>query len=196
MKKEDVKLQNKSLSPKEKARIKVFLLGDPVINVKEGVIKADENGTASHNAKEWARNHAQEIIRQDIGKIIFNARGVQNSISHKYGQKKLDAIQAIPKVIKTGKVVSISDDLDGKPIKNVILAAPIQIGSNGNSFLCIRLVKNIGDDNRLHVHEVFEMDDLKNTAIPFQSPGTDLTARPQRGIAIYINLLRNILNVK
>ena len=37
---------------------------------------------------------------------------------------------------------------------------------------------------------------LLNTAIPFQTPGTDLTARPQRGIAIYLNILRDILDVK
>jgi hypothetical protein len=76
-----------------------------------------------------------------------------------------------------------------KPIKNVILLAPIQIDEE-KSFLCVRLVKNIGSDNRLHVHEVFDLADIKNTAIPFQTPGTDLTARPQRGIAIYFNLLR------
>ena len=40
------------------------------------------------------------------------------------------------------------------------------------------------------------MEDLKNTAIPFQTPGADLTARPQRGIAIYVNILQDILNVK
>jgi len=105
-------------------------------------------------------------------------------------------VQAIPKVIKIGMVVSVSDDFDGKPIKNVILAAPIKIGDNERAFLCIRLVKNIGSDNRLHVHEVFGVEDIKNTATPFQTPGTDLTARPQRGIAIYINLLRDILDVK
>jgi hypothetical protein len=37
---------------------------------------------------------------------------------------------------------------------------------------------------------------LKNTAIPFQTPGTDITVSPQRGIAIYINILQDILAVK
>ena len=108
----------------------------------------------------------------------------------------MDAVQAIPAVIKDGKVVSILDDFDGKPRKNVILVAPIQIGNNEKSFLCIRLVKNTGNDNRLYIHEIFDTGDLKNTAIPFQTPGTDLTARPQRGIAIYLNILRDILDVK
>jgi len=191
-----IKLQNKVLTDKEKTEVKVFLLGKPIVKVKEGAIKADKNGTAIENAKKWAKNHSQEINRADIGKVVFNSKGVRNSLSHRFGQKKLDAVQAIPVAIKFGKVVSISDDFDGKPIKNIILAAPIQIGDNKKSFLCIRLVKNVGDDNRLYIHEVFDMGDLKNTAIPFQTPGAELTARPQRGIAIYLNILRNILNVK
>jgi hypothetical protein len=60
-------------------------------------------------------------------------------------------------------------------------------------FSVLILVK--GNDNRLRVHEVFDLGDIKNTAIPFQTPGADLTARPQRGIAIYLNILRDILNV-
>jgi len=111
-------------------------------------------------------------------------------------ERKLDAIQAIPAAIKDGKVINISDDYDGNPKKYVILTAPIQIGDKDKSFLFVRLVKNIGNDNRLHIHEVFDTGDLKNRAIPFQTPGADLTVCPQRGIAIYINLLRDILGVK
>jgi len=189
-------LQNKKLTVLEKTEVKSFLLGSLIIQVKEEAIKADENGTAIENAKKWAKIHSEEILRPDIGKVVFNSRGVRNSLSHKFGQRKLDAVLAIPASIKIGKVVSITDDFDGKPIKNIILAAPIQIGNNERSFLCIRLVKNVGNDNRLHIHEVFDMNDLKNTAIPFQTPGTDLTVRPQRGIAIYLNILRDILDVK
>ena len=190
-----MKLQNKVLTPEEKAEVKAFLLESPVIQVKEEAIKAEENETAIENTKRWAKKHAQEIIRPDIGKVVFDSGGVRNSLSHKFGQRKLDAVQAIPAAIKTGKVVSISDDFEGKPRINIIMVAPIQIGGNERSFLCIRLVKNVGNDNRLHVHEVFDAGDIKNTATPFQTPGAELTARPQRGIAIYLNLLRNILDV-
>jgi hypothetical protein len=189
-------LQNKELTVIEKNKVKSFLLGNFIIQVKERAIKADENGTVIENAKKWANIHSEEILRPDIGRVVFNSRGVRNSLSHKFSQRKLDAVLVIPASIKTGKVVSITDDLDGKPIKNIILAAPIRIGNNKRSFLCIRLLKNVGNDIRLHTHEVFDMNDLKNTAIPFQTPGTDLTVRPQRGIAIYLNILRDILDVK
>jgi hypothetical protein len=188
-------VENKTLTDDEKKEVKNFLLGPPVIQVKSGVIRADENGTAIENARKWARDHAQNIARSDIGDVVFDAGGVRNSLSHRFGQRKLDAVQAIPVGIEKGKVVSISDDLDGKPKKNVILAAPIQI-EDEKSFLCIRLVKNIGSENRLHIHEVYDLGDIKNTAIPFQTPGAEQTARLRRGIAIYINILRDILGVK
>jgi hypothetical protein len=189
-------LQNKILTTEEKFKVREFLLGEPIIQIKEKAIMADENGSAIENAKKWAKNNTQEIVRSDIGRVIFDAGGVRNSLSHKFSQRKLDTVQAIPAAIKYGKVVNISDDFAGKPKKYVILTAPIQIGNNDKSFLFVRLVKNIGSDNRLHIHEVFDTGDLKNTAIPFQTPGADLTGYPQRGIAIYINLLRDILNVK
>ena len=188
-------IKNKKLTNEEKVIIKDFLLGDFVIYVKEGAIKANKNNLAIENAKIWVRKHSRIITRPDIGKVIFNANGVKNSLSHKFGQRKLDAVQAIPVGIEKGKIISISDDLNGKPIKNIILAVPIKIGKNERSILCIRLVKNIGDDNRFYVHEVFDIADIKNRAIPFQTPGTKLTVSPQRGIAIYLNLLQEILDV-
>jgi len=39
-------LRSRSLTSKEKSKVKTFLLESPVIQVKEGVIKADKNGTA------------------------------------------------------------------------------------------------------------------------------------------------------
>jgi len=188
-------LDNKALTESEKIEVRAFLLDGPAIWVKEGAIKADGNGSAISNAQAWAREHSEEIVRPDIGRIVFDQGGVRDSLSHKFGRMKLDAVQAIPSAIKSGKVVSISDDFGGKPMKNVVLVAPIQIGGNERSFLCVRLVRNVGDDSRLRIHEVFDMGDVKNTAIPFQTPGTDQTARPQRGIAIYISILRDVFGV-
>jgi len=60
----------------------------------------------------------------------------------------------------------------------------------------LRLKTQKNGQKSIQIHEVFDTDDIKNTAIPFQTPGTDLTVRPQRGIAIYLNILRDIFDVK
>jgi len=190
-----MKVENKKLTKIEKFNVRAYLLEGTAIHVKEGVIKANKYGSAIENAKKWAKEHSQIIIRPDIGIVIFNENGVKNSLSHKFGQRKLDAIQAIPTCIKTGKIIDISDDLNGRPIKNIILTSAIKIGRNERSFLCVRLIKNIGDNNRLYIHEVFNVGDIKNRAIPFQTPGANNMVSPQRGIALYLNLLRDILFV-
>jgi hypothetical protein len=183
-------LQVKNLTDIEKKEIQKFLLGEPIIKLKAGVIIANQEGTAIENARKWAEINKQTIIRSDIGNVIFNGKGVKDSLSHGFAQKKLDAIQAIPYVIKNGKIVKISPDNKGKPQKNIIIMAPIQI-ENDKNIIVIRLVKNIGDETRFYIHEVLEIK-KGNTLRP---SALELTASLQGGNALYINILLDIWNV-
>ena len=182
-------------SAAKQKELRDFLLGEPVSRIRSGRIRADKTGTAIQNAQRWGQAHAELIQRRDMEAVVFSGGTVRDSLSHRFGQKKLDAVQAIPEGIRKGKVISMSADFFGKPKMHIILAAPVHIDDQRN-ILCMRLVKNIGDRIRFHVHEVFDMETIKNTAIPFQTPGTGLTACPRRGIAIYLTILRNILDVK
>jgi hypothetical protein len=183
-------LQEKYLTDNEKKEVKAFLLGEPIIKLQSGVIKANHEGTAIKNARKWAELNKQIIFRGDIGNVIFNGKGVKDSLSHGFAQRKLDAIQAIPQAIKNGKIVKISPDNKGKPQKNIIILAPVQI-ENEISVIAIRLVKNISDEIRFYIHEVL---DIKkgNTIRP---SAHELTANPQGGTAPYLNILFDIWNV-
>jgi len=174
--------------------IKEFLSGNPIIAVKSEVIKANQEGTAIENARKWAEIHKQVITRNDIGDVIFNGSGVKDSLSHGFGQRKLDAVQAVPEAIKLGRIVKISPDYDGKPQKNIIIMAPIQIDET-NSILVVRLVKNVGDDTRFYVHEVVDMPRKKKKGNTIRPSALDLTARPQGGITLYSNILHDIGDV-
>ena len=184
----------KELSESEKKEIREYLSGNPVITVKSGIIKADDEGTAIENARRWADLHEQIIIRKDIGGVIFNGNGVKDSLSHGFGQRKLDAVQAIPATVKSGRIVKISSDYDGKPQKNIIIMAPIQAGDNRN-ILAVRLVKNVGDDTRFYVHEVIDIPEVNKKGNTIRPSALDLTARPQGGTALYLNILQDIWNV-
>jgi hypothetical protein len=187
--------RNKELSDAEKIMMQKYLSGEPIVNVKSGVIKADSGGTAIENARKWAELHTQNIIREDIGIVVFNGRGVKDSLSHGFGQRKLDAVQAVPEGIKSGKIVQIASDYDKRPQKNIIIMAPIQIGEE-KSILGIRLVKNVGDDSRFYIHEVVDIPNTEKKGNTIRPPALDLTARPQGGIALYKNILQDIFNVK
>ena len=186
---------NKELSDAEKVAVREYLSGAPVIEVRSGIIKADHTGTAIENARKWAELRKQNILREDIGNVIFNGRGVKDSLSHGFGQRKLDAVQAIPNVIKSGKIVKISSDYSGKPQKNIIIMAPIQIDDE-KSILAIRLVKNLGDESRFYIHEVVDIQNIEKKGNTIRPPAHDLTAHPQGGIALYLNILRDIYDVK
>ena len=188
-------LQKKVLSNKEKSEIKLFLLGAPVIQVKQGAIIADKYGTAIQNARKWANLNKEIIFRHDIGNIIFDERGVKDSLAHGFSQRKLDAVQAIPETIKSGKIVEVTPDNTGKPQINVIIMAPIQIGEN-RSILAVRLRKNPGDEHRFYIHEIVDLPEDNKKGNTIRPLAHDLTVNPQGGTALYINILQNILDVK
>ena len=110
-------------------------------------------------------------------------------------QRKLDAIQTVPETIKSGKIVKISNDYDGKPKQNVIIMAPIMV-CKIKSILVIRLIKNVGDETRFYIHEVIEISEENKKDNTIRPSALDLTARPQGGTALYINILQDIWNVK
>jgi len=174
--------------------IREYLSGNPIITVQSEVIKADQEGTAIENARKWAEIHKRVITRSDIGDVIFNGNGVKDSLSHGFGQRKLDAVQAVPEAIKSGRIVKISPDYDGKPQINIIIMAPIKVGES-NSILVVRLVKNVGDDIRFYVHEVLDMPRTKKKGNTIRPSALDLTARLQGGITLYSNILHDIWDV-
>jgi hypothetical protein len=185
----------RNLTDYEKIEVREFLLGKPVIKVPTKVIKTEHEKSAIENARKWAELNKQIITRNDIGNIIFNGKSVKNSLSHGFGQRKLDAVQAIPETIKSGKIIQISHDYNGKQQKNIIIMAPIQIGDD-KSILAVRLIKNIGDDTRFYIHEVMDIPEENKKGSTIRPPALDLTANPQGSTALYNNILLDIWNVK
>jgi len=90
--------------------------------------------------------------------------------------------------------VKISHDYDKKTKTNVIIMAPILINES-KIILAVRLVKNLGDDTRFYVHEVVDIFDEFKKGNTIRPSALDLTAHPQGGTALYINILQNIWNV-
>ena len=201
-------LEEKTLSVAEKLEVQKFLAGKSVATVKGGIFTANSKSEAEKLAIKLTKNIMKTYKRDDIGKIDFNTRGIKNTISKGFNQKKLDAFFAIPTVIEKGKILKIEKDISeeinrekpNKPQVNVFIAAPIQIGDD-KDILFIRLRQNAGDTTRFYVHEVFnkkEIDEYIKMTIP-TAAGTQATnskVRPHGGIATYIKILKDIFDVK
>jgi hypothetical protein len=191
-------LKEKKLTDKEKVEIHNFLQKGPIKTVKADFIKAENNKKAKEKTLEWIEKTGRKTIhREDIGEVIFDRAGVKTSFEHRIYQNKLDALPAIPDVIKKGKIIDISNDFDGKPIKNSLIIGPIQIGEKP-AILVIRLRMVKGHDNKFYVHDIFVADELvKNTGntIKAGSAGKPVGGS-SKSIAHIKSILQDILIVK
>jgi len=175
-----------------------FLLGDPVKKVMAGFIKAESNKKAKEKTLEWIETTGGKIInRDDIGEVVFDRAGVKTSFEHRIYQNKLDALPAIPDVIEKGVIIDISNDLDGKPIKNTLIAAPIQIGEQPK-ILVVRLRMAKGQKNKFYVHDIFIASKIlnnKGNTVKAGSAGKPV-GKPSKSIAHITTILHDILTVK
>jgi hypothetical protein len=191
-------LKEKSLTIKEKEEVYDFLIGEPVKTLEAGFIKAENNKIAKQKTLEWIEATGEKTIyRDDIGDVIFDRAGVKTSFEHRIYQNKLDALPAIPDAIEKGKIIDISNDFDGKPIKNTLIAAPIQIGGKPE-ILVIRLRMVKGHNNKFYVHDIFIADKKKKNkgnTIKAGSTGNPV-GTPSKSITHYKSILHDILTVK
>jgi hypothetical protein len=181
------KLIKEIQKPEYKKLVKDFISSKPVCSVTSGSFTGKNVTEKRNNAKKWvADNFSKPIKREDIGEVIFNERGVDHSLHHDDNtfQSKLDAMKAVPDVIKNGKLIHIADDYEGKPIKNLFLIAPIAV-DNLNKVMFVRIRRNAGDPNRFYVHEVLDIPQEKIT--PSSNP------KPT-GPELYQKLLGDILH--
>jgi len=191
-------LKEKKLSNQEKIEIREFILRGPIKTVAEGFIKAESNKKAKEKALLWIEATGNKTIyRNDIGEVVFDRAGVKTSFEHRIYQNKLDALPAITDTIEKGKIIDISRDFDGKPIKNTLIVAPILIGQR-LEILIVRLRMVKGHDNKLYVHDIFVMNELlknKGNTIKAGSTGNPV-GEPSKSIAHIKNILHDILTVK
>jgi hypothetical protein len=191
-------MQDKKLTVEEKISVHDFLLGEPIKTVTAGFIKAESNKKAKEKTLEWIETTGDKIIyREDIGEVVFDRAGVKTSFEHRIYQNKLDALPAIPDVIEKGKIIDISSDFDGKPIKNTLIAAPIQIGERPE-ILVVRLRMIKGHNNKFYVHDIFIADKMlknKGNTIKAGSAGKPVGGS-SKSIAHIVTILHDILTVK
>ena len=191
-------LQNKQLTLEEMKEIHDFFLNGPIKTVQADFIKEESNKKAKEKTLEWITKMGNKTIqREDIGEVVFDRAGVKTSFEHRIYQNKLDALPAIPDVIEKGRIINISDDFDGKPIKNTLIAGPIQIGDR-LEILVVRLRMIKGHDNKFYVHDIFVADEIlknKGNTIKAGSAGNPV-GESSKSIAYIKSILQNIMIVK
>jgi hypothetical protein len=188
-------LENKTLTDTEKEHVKMFLLGKPVAELKSGVIKAGEGESAIGAAKKWIRENCKEPVeRSDIGEVVLNEKSIADSLAHGFGKKKYNTIPAIQEVIKQGEIIKIHDDFDGKPIKEVLIAAPVKLDSDSD-IMIVRLKQPKGRDKGFYLHEITNLEEIK-AGEPSRPRGSEKSVGVSRSISHIASILQDIFDVK
>ena len=186
----EIKLQDPRLmSDEEKERRGVLLKEVHAIEVAENQITATKELTARKSAERWWDENVAEPLFYDTeaGEVEINKTSIENSLAHRYGQMKLDAITSLPSGFENAVYLGTLPDSRERGVVDHYFAYPILYKGK----LCYVFCRAMQDANKnsLYVHEVFVADKIKE--------GNTLqtaASKPHGGISLYKNILANVLD--
>lgn len=132
--------------------------GKTVKNITENIFaKTGEEGEASllDKVTEWMeRKIGGRIFTKKINggiDVILNRRGIKNDIAHKVGEEKAATFQALPDILREGRVVSTTKE-NGQAVSYIIAGKVNLMGKPVNVYCLIK--KDGSGENRFYLHEV------------------------------------------
>ncbi|MBX3740250.1 MAG: hypothetical protein KF712_04620 [Akkermansiaceae bacterium] len=131
--------------------------GPSLASVTTGVIQARPGEKASDAAYRWlAENPQHGLERSGLGPVVFNEASIKKSLGHGFSGPKLNALTAVPEVIRNGTLIDVSMDHTGEDLRNWIIVGPVEIdGTRHQLFARLRAdttAKSL--QPHFYVHEV------------------------------------------
>ncbi len=180
----------RTMSDEEKERRGEMLRDAYAIDVAEGQIVATVDMSARKAAEKWWNENVPESVFYDTeaGEVEINKTSIEDSLAHRYGQAKLDAITSLVDGFENAVYLgTLPDFVRQEGVNNHYFAFPINYKGERSYVFC-RAMQD-ANKNRLYVHEVFVADKIKKG-------NTLQTAafQPHGGIALYRDILANVLD--
>ena len=184
-----------TMSDEEKAARGKQLMNAPAINVSSNQIVKTKDKSARVVAEEWWKDNVGDEplhYNTEIGNVDIDIHSVKDSLAHRYGQVKLDAITSLREgfnnAVYLGTLNGIRKNVGEKTKYNHYFAYPISYEGKKNYVFC-RVLED-DNKNRLYVHEVFIADNIQNGGNVLQT----VAREPRGNIASYKAILANVLN--
>lgn len=181
-----------------------FLTGEPVASISSGQIQPDENGRTIKNAIQWFKdwlsenNHGEEFNNEQLGTVIIAPSGIKSAMSHKPKNLDIQGLPALPLMIEKARVLSRTMDDEGKPLENIVVAAPINIDDK-KCYMVVRLRRHTEDKTakpRFYTQAISIETDIKKGNIPSdQVTGQNTLLTQNGGRSRLLNVLHEALNV-
>ena len=152
----------RDMSDEERAKRGDWLRDAPAIDVEEGTIVSTSELSARKAAEKWWMENVPEPVFYDTeaGEVEISKKSIENSLAHRYGQPKLDAITSLVEGFENAVYLGTMQDgtRDGN-VQNHYFAYPINYKGERCYVFC-RAMQD-ANKNRLYVHEVFRLSSKK-----------------------------------
>ena len=112
---------------------------------KDGVKLTDKVPAYFKSIGNVARN-------EELGDVVLDLKGVEDSIAHGVGRLKSAAFMAVPDVIEKGFIFNREENWKERGWNTAVIVAPIKLGED--DYVCEVVVKKVRGQQRFYLHEV------------------------------------------
>lgn len=125
-----------------------------------GVTKAESLKAFRRKAVEWVRSKLVDPIKNASTRwdIIVTPKGVEDALWHGSGPEKIQAVAAVPDLLKTAVLLGSSPDVRGRPLTYHVFGAPLEIGQR--KFIAGLVVREDHTGRRFYDHELSTIESL------------------------------------
>lgn len=88
----------------------------------------------------------------ELGDVVLDLKGVEDSIAHGIGRLKSAAFMAVPDVIEKGFIFNREENWKERGWNTAVIVAPIKLGEG--DYVCEVVVKKVRGQQRFYLHEV------------------------------------------
>lgn len=89
---------------------------------------------------------------EELGDVVLDLKGVEDSIAHGVGRLKSAAFTAVPEVIKKGFIFNRENNWKERGWDTAVIVAPIKLGVD--DYICEVIAKKVRGKQRFYLHEV------------------------------------------
>lgn len=89
---------------------------------------------------------------ENLGDVVLDLKGVEDSISHGIGRLKSAAFMAVPEVIEKGFIFNRENNWKERGWDTAVIVAPVKIAAE--DYVCEVVVKKVRGQQRFYLHEV------------------------------------------
>ena len=169
----------------------VKIQGDEISNLVEPL----DMKALRKTAKKWAKENLVGKYDNDdtTTSMTVSKKSIDDAIAHGSGPEKIQAIAAMPGLIKQAKRIYSGPSLHGKPLTSHIFASPLEI--SGKQFMASVVAHEDANGQVFYDHELMGMKNLDQFLSQCRAASQSEVGRPATGRGMVISMVQDWFRV-